>query len=206
MKIIGVLGPAGSGKSVCATYLVEKFGARRYSFAHPLKKIVRQAFDLTKDQVWGSQKMKETVDVRYNVSPRWLMQKIGTEGIRDTLGPDFWWKLCLEQILKDKPDLAVIDDCRFENEVDGMLSLNEGLDPRYLTTHIWRIESNRVRDTVADQEHQSEAEWSKCRFTNKIEPQVRPDASDDESLQAFYEAIDYTAFDSGLTPTVKVLT
>jgi hypothetical protein len=203
-KIIGILGPAGSGKSTAALYLVEKFGARRYSFAHPLKKIVRQAFDLTKEQVWGSQDQKEAIDVRYGVSPRWLLQKIGTEGIRNTLGADFWWKLCLQQILADGPDIAVIDDFRFENEVNGFLKLNEGLDPKYPFVHIWRIESDRERATTqADSTHQSEAEWSKCAFTNKVS--AEPSQNEDQSLQNFYTAIDETAYESSLTATTSVL-
>ncbi len=202
-KIVGILGPAASGKSTASVYLVEKYGARRYSFAHPLKKIVRQAFDLTKDQVWGSQAIKEKIDPRYGVSPRWLLQKIGTEGIRNTLGPDFWWKLCLEQIMQDKPDLAVIDDCRFENEVDGLLALNETSERRI--SYVWRLNSNRHRDTTADADHQSEAEWSDCWYTNMVTPVVRPGATDEESLQAFYEELDYTAHDCGLFPTQGVL-
>jgi len=203
MKIIGILGPAGSGKSTAATYLVDKYGAKRYSFAHPLKKIVRQAFDLTKDQVWGSQACKEKIDPRYNVSPRWLLQRIGTEGIRNTLGPDFWWELCMQQILDDNPPLAVIDDFRFENEVNGFLSLNINHDPKYPLVHIWRIESDRLPNSTADASHQSEAEWSKCAFTEKIESESGGD--DFTSLLNFYEAIDDTAGQSGLTATVRVL-
>lgn len=204
MKIVGVLGPAGAGKTVCANWLVEKYGARHYSFAHPLKKIVRQAFDLTKAQVWGSQNEKEKIDPRYGVSSRWLLQRIGTEGIRNTLGVDFWWKLCMEQILKEGPNIAVIDDFRFENEVNGFLALNEGCDPKYPTVHIWRIESDRARDTQADASHQSEAEWSKCTYTNTV--CAEPSDDEDQSLQNFYTAIDETAFKSGLTPAIDALT
>lgn len=204
MKIIAILGPAASGKSTCANFLVEKFGARHYSFAHPLKKIVRQAFDLTKDQVWGSQACKEKIDPRYGVSARWLLQKIGTEGIRNVLGEDFWWKHCLAQILLEKPDVAVIDDCRFTNEASGLLALNDGRDPRYPIAHVWRLTARGGSE--ADHTHQSEAEWAQCQYTNLVLPEVADDASDDESLQAFYEAIDHTAYESGLTPTQKVLT
>jgi adenylate kinase family enzyme len=202
-KIIGILGPAGSGKSTAATYLVEKYGACRYSFAHPLKKIVRQAFDLTKDQVWGSQRIKETVDPRYGVSPRWLLQRIGTEGIRNTLGSDFWWELCMQQILADEPRIAVIDDFRFENEVNGFLSMNINCDPKYPMVHIWRIESDRARDTQADASHQSETEWMKCAYTQQI--QAKAAADEDQSLLNFYDAIDEVAGDSGLSAAVNVL-
>ncbi len=203
MKIIGVLGPAGSGKTTLANYLVEKYGARRYSFAHPLKKIVRQAFDLTKEQVWGSQAEKERVDPRYNVSARWLLQRLGTEGIRNTLGVDFWWELCMQQILDDSPELAVVDDFRFANEVDGFLSLNINQDPKYPIVHIWRIDSTHERVSTADATHQSEAEWTKCSFTNLVKPEESQ--TEDQSLQNFYDAIDETAYTSGLTVVASVL-
>jgi hypothetical protein len=197
-KIIGLLGPAGSGKSTIGQYLVEKFGAKKYSFAYPLKEIVRRAFDLTEDQVFGSQHAKERVDPRYNVSARWLMQRIGTEGIREVLGADFWWKNCLERIQAEQPELAVIEDFRFENEVNGFLALNEGSDPDRPPVNIWRIEHPADRDTEADQTHQSEAEWSKCRFTNIVKPE-------EVGLLELYYAADEAALESNLTATQKVL-
>lgn len=195
MKIIGLLGAAGSGKTATSQYLVEKYGAKLYSFAKPLKEIILRAFDLSPDQVYGTQKMKETVDPRYGVSGRWLMQRIGTEGIRAVLGPDFWWEYCLGQILMDMPELAVIDDFRFANEVDGFLSLN---DADYAPmVDIWRIESPDP-ESEADPEHQSEAEWSSCNYTRLIKPEVR-------GLVELYDAIDHAAFESGLLPAVEVL-
>lgn len=216
MKIIGILGPAGSGKTLTSNYMVQKYGAKKYSFAYPLKEVVRQAFDLTDMQVYGSQADKEAVDPRYNVSPRWLLQRLGTEGIRDVLGKDFWWQSCLERILAEQPELVVIDDFRFTNEVDGFLKLNEGVNPKYPIVHIWRLEPAHQRQTLADQSHQSEAEWSRCTFTNVVRPadflpknvdfnKIPQDTLDDMTLQAAYEAIDATADECKLTPTVAVL-
>lgn len=198
MKIIGMLGPAGSGKSEVSKYLEAKYDAKKYSFAYPLKEIVRRSFDLTEDQVYGSQAAKERIDPRYNVSPRWLMQRIGTEGVREVLGEDFWWKNCLERLLDEKPKLAVIEDFRFLNEVLGFLKLNEGCDPKYPTVHIWRIEHPAERETQADQNHQSEAEWEWCPYTNVVKPT-------EYGLLELYYAVDEAAFDSNLTAAKKVL-
>lgn len=198
MKIIGLLGPAGSGKSVVGQLLVQKYGAVKYSFAFPLKEIVRRAFDLTDDQVFGSQAEKEKVDPRYNVSARWLMQRLGTEGIRAVLGEDFWWKNCLERIRSDKPEIAVIEDFRFLNEVLGFMKLNEGCDPKHQPVHIWRIEHPAERQTTADSTHQSESEWEWCPYTNLVKPALF-------GLEYLYDEADYAAGDSGLAVKVNVL-
>lgn len=189
MKIVGLLGPAGCGKSSVASYLSNKYGAKRYSFAQPLKEIVRLSFDLTESQVYGTQAQKEAVDPRYNVTPRWLLQRIGTQGVRAVLGPDFWWQHCLAQIERDAGEVAVIEDCRFENEVNGLLAKGAS---------IWRIEAPGERDTQADQNHQSEAEWAQCAYTNQVKPA-------EYGLLELYDAADQAAFESGLAVTQKVL-
>ncbi len=193
MKIIGLLGGAGSGKSETAKYLCAKYGGKLYSFAEPLKEIVRLAFDLSDVQVYGTQETKETVDDRYGVTPRWLLQRIGTEGIRNVLGPDFWWEHCMKRVLEDQPELAVIDDFRFVNETEGFLSLN---DPDRIVD-IWRMEPLR-KNSDADQNHQSEAEWTRCPYTQLVMPEQY-------GLEYLYEAIDEAAFKFGLLPTVRVL-
>ena len=202
MKIVAIVGPAGSGKSMISDYLAHKYGATRYSFAEPLKEIVRLAFNMTWEQVYGSQAQKEAIDPRYNVSPRWLLQHLGTEGIREVLGPNFWWQHCQDRILYEQPSLAVIDDMRFANEAEGLLALNE--DGTQLV-HIWRIESDRPRDTTADQNHQSESEWMLCRHTDVVEIKCKDWTNDDQSAVALYEAVDLVADRCGLTPTYAVL-
>lgn len=198
MKVIGLLGGAASGKSTIGDYLVHKYGARKYSFAFPLKEIVRRAFDLTDNQVFGSQPFKETVDPRYNVSPRWLLQRLGTEGIRSVLGEDFWWQNCLDRLAEDDPTIAVIEDFRFQNEVNGFLSLNINVDPAYPIVNIWRIEAPGKRATAADPDHQSEAEWTQCAYTNLVKPAKF-------GLGELYDAADEAAYASGLLPMVAVL-
>ncbi len=150
--IIGLLGGEGAGKTTAAKYLEEKYDAMRYALATPLKEIVRLAFDLTNDQVYGTQAQKNEVDPRYNVSPRWLMRRIGTEGVRGVFGEYIWVEQTLNFIREDTPNLAAIEDVRFINESD------------YLKDSGAKIIKlvNQSRPRVAG--HQSEEEWDLAPF------------------------------------------
>lgn len=143
--IIGLLGRAGSGKSMAAKHIVETRGGRIFSLAEPLKAIARDVFDFSHEQLYGTQAQKEATDPRYGFSARWLLQRLGTEGCRRHLGDDVWVRATLRAIeswrvesydaptflggpsMSDAAELAVgtgykglgiavIDDVRFVNE------------------------------------------------------------------------------------------
>lgn len=177
--LVGILGPAGSGKSMVANYLVEHYGAVRYSLAGPLKEIAKNVFEFSDEQLYGTQAQKEADDPRYNFSPRWLLQRLGTEGIRKVFGEDIWIDTMINRIRRDRPTLAVCDDVRFVNESTrirrGWYSHERILgtmDEYHDVPHrgiVLRLESP-WRDTKADASHQSEAEWSKCEYDYAIAP------------------------------------
>lgn len=175
--IIGLMGPAGAGKSSVAEHLVDKYGARRYSFAEPLKTFAMNALGFTHEQCWGTQAQKEAPDERYGgKSARWFLQKLGTEGARKTFGEDFWTKQLLEKINREKPDLAVIDDARFVNEARAICTFNTSADPRATEYgrhgFVWRLDSPN-RETAADATHASEREWLDAPTDYVIAPERR---------------------------------
>jgi hypothetical protein len=93
--LIGMIGHAGSGKDTCGDYLIENYAFAKDAFARPLKDAARILFDLTDEQLYGTR--KEAIDVRWGVSPREMMQFLGTEVARDAfqrllpgIGEDFW--------------------------------------------------------------------------------------------------------------------
>lgn len=63
--IIGVSGLAGSGKDTLAGYLVRDHGFTILSLADPLKRICRDVFDFSDDQLWGSSERRNEPDERY---------------------------------------------------------------------------------------------------------------------------------------------
>ena len=75
--LIGLIGKKQSGKDTVAKFLGVKYGYQQYSLANPMKLACRHIFLMSDEQLWGDQ--KEEVDMRYNTTPRKILQVIGTE-------------------------------------------------------------------------------------------------------------------------------
>lgn len=98
-----------------------------YSFADVLKQdICMNILGLTYSQCYGTDEDKNQIThLCWNdqqLSARDAMQIIGTDIFRK-LDSDVWVKATISKIIKDKPDLAVITDCRFPNEVEAIQNI-----------------------------------------------------------------------------------
>lgn len=164
--IIGIAGGKGSGKDTASDYLVENYGAVKYAFADLIKKLLIISFGLKRDQLYGTQDQKETVDPRYNLSPRQLMQRVG-DGAREAFGDCFWVEKLFQQIVEDRPKLVVISDVRRVNEADRIWS--EGTQYKQHPTHVWRLHYAPGLRRGEDL-HASEQEWMKLRADLEITP------------------------------------
>lgn len=128
--LIGFSGKKGSGKSYFADYLVNNKLFIKLSFASPLKEITKILFNLSDEDVKDPIK-KELVNPKFNASPRELMQWLGTDIMREEFNKKFNYsgsiwidnvKDKVKTLLDDNKDV-VIDDVRFQNEVDMIHSL-----------------------------------------------------------------------------------
>lgn len=164
--LVAIMGPAGSGKSTVAKHLIERYGAVQYTLAAPLKRIAKVTMGFSDEQLYGSQAAKEAVDPRYGFSARQYLQRLGTEGMRGEFGEDVWVDLMLTQIRRDKPILAVCDDCRFLNEAIKILAFDDGSGGH---GHVWRL-SGQHRASSDSGTHQSEREWDKAPYDYAIAP------------------------------------
>lgn len=124
-QIIGVSGKKYNGKDTVGDYLVAHHGYTKLTFAEPIKDICKIVFGITDEQL--NTHLKEECDTRWNVTPRKLMQFIGTDLFRDNMqkimpeiAEDIWLKV-LENKIKEHQKINssskfVITDVRFENE------------------------------------------------------------------------------------------
>jgi hypothetical protein len=143
----------------------------RFGFAQPLKEMVKRALDFTDEQVYGTQEQKEAIDPRYGHSPRWFLQRIGTEGCRAVFGDDFWTKQALDAVHRANPRLAVIDDMRFFNEAEAVTG-----DSR-IDSHVWRLwpvgDSITLERANAAGNHASEQQWLQVNADLELQPVYR---------------------------------
>ena len=96
---------------------------RIYNFADPLKQLCVDILGLERHQCYGTDEEKnEKVDCFWNdkqCTGREVMQIVGTDWFR-TMQPNVWAGASIRRIQKDKPNLAIITDCRFPNEVQAI--------------------------------------------------------------------------------------
>lgn len=78
LLIFGISGRKRHGKDMVATYL-SRYGVQRLAFADKLKQVAMDIWDLSFEQVYGTDTIKEAIDERWGLSPRVLMQRLGTE-------------------------------------------------------------------------------------------------------------------------------
>ncbi len=170
--IIGLGYRARVGKDTVGSYLVNSFGFKSIAFADPLKYACMEIFGFTKEQVYGD--LKEVVDSYWGFSPRYALQKVGTDCLRTGFDRDIWVKAAGKRVLA-RPDVNwVITDCRFPNEAAAVASWG-GI--------VVRIDRPGVGATNGIEGHSSESamddydDWDHALFNG-------------EGLQELYDIVD----------------
>lgn len=75
--IIGISGKKRHGKDSVARVL-DQWGVHRLAFADHLKWLAMRTWDLSFEQVYGDD-LKEVVDERWGLTPRFILQQLGTQ-------------------------------------------------------------------------------------------------------------------------------
>jgi len=114
MKIIGIMGDAGSGKDTCADIIQRLMHdhnttAARYSFACPIKRVAKEQFE------WNGKK---------DEAGRQLLIDLGMIG--RAYKRDLWLDKAVEYFRIWDAPYGVVPDVRFANEYD-YITQNQGL-------------------------------------------------------------------------------
>lgn len=157
--IIGITGLISSGKNTAADVLVA-YGFESISFADSLKDAVSSIFGWDREMLQGStnesREWREQIDEWWskklsipNLTPRWVLQNIGTELFRNKFHNDIW-VASVENKLRNINKNVVIPDVRFSNEIDTIKNVGgivirvfRGENPDWYNT---AIEYNTTHD------------------------------------------------------------
>lgn len=120
IQLIGLAGKAGAGKDTAANHLWSEHDFTAYAFADPIRAGLQAMLGLS-DQELSDRSYKETVLEPFGVSPRRMMQTLGTEWGRQCIHPDLWLlvaSLNVDELIARGRNRIVITDIRFDNEAD----------------------------------------------------------------------------------------
>jgi hypothetical protein len=156
MKIFAFCGYMRCGKDTAADFIVQMHaGFEKIAIASTLKETCRVLFDFNHDQVNGND--KDNVDSRYGVTPRNVLQFMGTEVMQfkieelmPGIGRTFWINQLIGKMDKNPNHGYVICDMRFNHEYHA-LKKKYGND-----VVVVKIENYRARPSNT---HVSEHEW-----------------------------------------------
>ena len=130
-----------------------------YNFADNLKRLCIDILGLTEQQCYGTEEDKNSLtninlqDCIFDtmrsrkMTAREVMQYVGTDFFR-RIYPQVWVESTIRKIQKESPEIAVIVDCRFPNEVTGIKDAG-GVVVR-LTRDIFKGEDSHDSETALD--------------------------------------------------------
>ncbi len=169
MKIFGIAGKAGSGKDTVYNQMEELLTERGYkvtklSFASKLKDVCCLLFGWDRERLEHDFEYKEgnTLDdgrpdpacqMLGGMTRREVMQKVGTEAMRNGLHMDVWIIALTLAIMRgeyDEYDIGVLTDCRFLNEIHFVT----GRDGKLI-----KVERSGAGTLTNKTNHASETEW-----------------------------------------------
>jgi hypothetical protein len=171
--IIGICGLIGSGKGTVADILEEHHCFDKVSFADTLKNAAATIFRWDRAMLEGdtkdSREKREQIDEWWaerlgipDFSPRYLLQYMGTEVMRNNLHPDIWVLSLERKIIECGPGDYVVPDVRFPNEI-RMIKRNGG--------KVWHVQRGELPDWFGQNPshiHASETSWNNEIFDATI--------------------------------------
>ena len=171
MQIIGLVGNKGVGKDTVAKYFIDN-GYKQVAFADTLKEALKVLFNWN-DELHNQDK-KEAVDNEWGVSPRQMLQLLGTEFLRDKCSEyldttieynkqkrkfSYHIKKLFLDIKDDiyKGKKFIFSDIRFQDELDFV---------KLIGGTIIKIERNVIKNEFS--KHISESNIDKLKYIDYV--------------------------------------
>lgn len=126
--IVGISGLAGSGKDTFANLLRDELVAAGvdssiYHLADPLKVVVQYIFGLSNDDVNTQEGKKKEHPNCYGLKVREVLQKFGTESMRDVFSENVWSDMATRFVdMHGSSKAILVPDVRFKNEAIWTIS------------------------------------------------------------------------------------
>ena len=174
-RVVAICGYKRSGKDTIADFLVERHGYKKIQIAKGLKSMVKTLFDFSDAQLETDS--KDTVDERWDITPRCAMQFFGTDimqheiqKIMPGIGRNFWIRK-ITATLHHAPshERYVISDMRFMHEYEALQEFHP---------YVIKVSNPNV---LCEDAHCSETEFARIPYNLEI--------LNDDSLAALYSKI-----------------
>lgn len=182
--LIGIVGFAGSGKGAVSDILIRDHSFTKVSFADAVKDAVSTIFDWPRELLEGD--TRESRDFReekdewwskkfgYNVTPRYMLQLMGTEAGRSVFHDDIWVHVAAKRC--KNIENVVLPDTRFPNEIDFIrnaggfiIRVVRGKDPNWFDDAIHANRTNDHSIMKRKNVHYSEWAWIGQQFDYQID-------------------------------------
>ena len=181
MALIGFLARKHHGKNTAGDYLVKNYNFTEMAFATQLKEGIKAIYGLSDDQLYGDK--KETIDKFWNVTPRTLMQWLGTDVFRKK-DKDFWVKTL------ERKYLNFVGEKQRSYPMEGLQS-----KPTYLNfvgekqrQNTNKTEINRANVVITDVRFQNEVDF--IHKYNGIVIKIHRESINDTSTHIAEKGID----------------
>ncbi len=115
LVLVGVCGRKRHGKDSVGRILREQQGFRLTAFADAVKRVAMDVYGLSWEQCYGDGPEKEAPDSRWGLSPRVIMQRIGTE-VGRSIHEETWVKHTLDNILSAHNRKGFVERDDFEKK------------------------------------------------------------------------------------------
>ncbi len=153
---VGFTGKMMSGKDTCASYLTDailkwkgpNYIINRFAFADSLKDICMNYLGLSRHDCYD-QEGKEAFNEFWGMTNREILQRVGTEAMRNGFHPDVWAKITELKIKKsiNEGEFFIITDVRFPNEAETIIK-NGGIIVEVIRPN---TESNGIQNHASEQ-------------------------------------------------------